>query len=650
MTMIASRVPRIATAVRARGLWWSAALIVYVACTYGVARGSYYDQGLVLVAASFAMLALSLDMAAGMLGMYSLGHAGLFAIGAYGTTIMQGHGYSVFVALPLVMLGAAVVGLVIGALSIRVSGLYFAIATLIFTIVINVLLSHLTITGGYQGLPGPNFPSFPPSIAGLGTSLVWAVSACLLVTVAVIWSIRGSAFYPILLTVRDSEPLAATAGVRTAMTRILMFGLSSAIAGLAGWAFAFQGFITPGQFNSTASINVFVMVILGGINTGLGPIVGAAFISLFPVLVSINPLWQEILFGAIFIAVIVFLPEGFVGLIARLGRRIQDRWRRPGRAALPAGDAPGVSVARPASTPVPVSSISNSRALEGPGAAVSADGARSVTVSRPASAPVRPPSTLNGPALEAHNVSFSYGGELRALDGVDLVVPSGTIHGLIGPNGSGKSTMVNLLSGLLRPQSGMITIYGRRVEQMAVWRRVGLGVMRTFQTAVMVKELTTSDNVSVGAYSRYPRIGLRSLAWPVIPSARRDSRVLAASAKEALRSVGLGSVWASSRVADVPHGVEQLTQLASACAGAPALLILDEPLAGLSSEEADHVAEILRSLRASGVTTIVIEHQTRFIFDICDDVTVLAAGKLVRSGTAAEVRNDPRVREVYLGQ
>ncbi|MBO0806934.1 MAG: branched-chain amino acid ABC transporter permease, partial [Actinobacteria bacterium] len=329
--------PRIVAPSRIRGAVSGAALIAYVACTYGVAHSSYYDQGLVLVAASFAMLALSLDMVAGMLGMYSLGHAGLFAIGAYGTTILQAkYGYSVFAALPLVMVCAAVAGLVIGALSIRVSGLYFAIATLIFTIVVNVLLSHLSITGGYQGLPGPDFPSFPQSLAGLGASLAWAVSICLLVTVAVIWSIRASAFYPVLLAVRDSEPLAATAGVRTAMTRILLFGLSSAIAGLAGWAFAFQGFITPGQFNSTASINVFVMVILGGINTRLGPIVGAAFISLFPVLVSINPLWQEILFGAIFIAVIVFLPEGFIGLLARIGRAVRDRWLRPGAAAAPA--------------------------------------------------------------------------------------------------------------------------------------------------------------------------------------------------------------------------------------------------------------------------------------------------------------------------
>jgi branched-chain amino acid transport system permease protein len=615
MTAIASQLPQVAGSARVRGAFWGIVLVAYVAATYGVAQSSAYNQGLVLVAASFAILALSLDLVAGMLGMYSLGHAGLFAIGAYGTTILSAdYGLNVFEALPLVMLGAALVGLVIGALSSRVSGLYFAIATLIFTIVVNVLLSHLQITGGFQGLPGPIFPDFPASLAGLGSSVVWATAAALLVTVAVIWSMRASAFYPVLLAVRDSEPFAAIAGVRTARTRILVFGLSSAIAALAGWAFSFQGFITPGQFNATASINVFVMIILGGINTRLGPIVGAVFISLFPVVVSINPLWQEILFGAIFIAVIVFLPEGFVGLLARTGRGVRDRWW-PGDRARATRDA------------------------------VSSGG-----LTLPADSEASPSAQPSGPALEARDIRFSYGGGLMALDGVDLVVRNGTIHGLIGPNGSGKSTLVNLLSGLLHPLSGTISIQGRQAEHMAVWRRVDLGVMRTFQTAVMVKELSTAGNIGIGLFSRYPRMGLRSLAWPAIPSARRDSKSIAGAAMDALRGVGLNARWASSRVADVPHGVEQLTQLAAACAGQPTLLLLDEPLAGLSAEEIDHVANILRSLREAGVTTIVIEHQTRFIFDICDDVTVLAAGTLVRSGTAAEVRNDPRVREVYLGQ
>jgi ABC-type branched-subunit amino acid transport system ATPase component len=163
----------------------------------------------------------------------------------------------------------------------------------------------------------------------------------------------------------------------------------------------------------------------------------------------------------------------------------------------------------------------------------------------------------------------------------------------------------------------------------------------------MVKELTTRDNVELGLFSRFRWIGARSLAWPMVPSARRDARNMAAVATASLADVGLGETWARARVGDVPHGVEQLTQLAAACAGQPSILILDEPLAGLS---ADEVSAILRQLKARGVTIIVVEHQVRFIFDVCDDVTVLAAGELVKTGSAAAVRSDARVREVYLGQ
>ena len=139
------------------------------------------------------------------------------------------------------------------------------------------------------------------------------------------------------------------------------------------------------------------------------------------------------------------------------------------------------------------------------------------------------------------------------------------------------------------------------------------------------------------------------MVWPMVPSARRDSRHMTAMATASLGQVGLGQPWLRSRVADVPHGIEQLTQLAAACVSGPSILVLDEPLAGLSAGEVEEVAGIIRQLKARRVTIIVIEHQTRFIFEVCDYVTVLAAGELVKTGSATEVRADERVREVYLG-
>jgi branched-chain amino acid transport system permease protein len=142
----------------------------------------------------------------------------------------------------------------------------------------------------------------------------------------------------------------------------------------------------------------------------------------------------------------------------------------------------------------------------------------------------------------------------------------------------------------------------------------------------------------------------RSLIWPLLPGARRDHRQIREQAEAELVAVGLEPAWAAARVGDVPHGVEQLTQLAAAAVGKPQILILDEPLAGLSAGEVEHVSQILYELRRQGVTVIVIEHQTRFIFEVCDEVTVLAAGELVASGLAEEVRINDRVREVYLGK
>ena len=474
-----------------------------------------------------------------------------------------------------------------------------------------------------QGIAGPVFPDFPAGLAGLGSSVVWCVSLCLLVTLVVVWSIRSSPLYPVLLAIRDAEPFAAAAGVRTSAMKVGIFGLSAALAGMAGWAFSFLGFVSPGQFSWTVSVNILVMVILGGMNTRLGPILGAAFISAFPVVVSIDPFIQEVVFGCIFVAVIVFFPTGIMGVASAIARRL-----------------------RPAGAPIAVEAIEIADDVPIAYAPLAAD----VPLGADVPAQSRNADRSEEDALVCRSVVFSYLSGTRAVDGVDLAVRRGTIHGLIGPNGSGKSTLVNLISGQLTPDAGTIEVNGHAVQHLGAASRPGRGVMRTFQTAVLVKDLPARENVTIGLYGRVKHIPSRALIWPLIPSARRDHRDMREQARAALQSAGLDRRWAGALVADVPHGVEQLTQLAAACVGLPSILILDEPLAGLSATEVEQVSEILRRLQRDGVTVIVIEHQTRFIFEMCDDVTVLAAGQLVTTGRAADVRSNERVREVYLGQ
>jgi branched-chain amino acid transport system permease protein len=570
-------------------------IVAYLLFTLVIARGSLYGQSLVGTAACFAILAVSLDLVAGMTGLYSLGHAGLFACGAYATTLLNIHqGLSPLATLPVAILGTGAVGLVLGTLSLRVSGLVFAITTFIFTLVVGVLASDLSITGGLQGLEGPLFPSFPDRLAALGSSVTWCVLLALLLSVAIASSIRRSALYPVLLAIRDAEPFAAAAGVRTAATKIGMFGLSAALAGLAGWCFSFLGIVSPGQFSWNVSVSILVMVILGGINTTLGPVAGAAFVSMFPAYVNFSALWQELLFGALFVLVIVFFPEGLAGLIRRVTARL----------------------------PLPALTT------------------QVTSHEKPALAPGQPGEPV---AVHCNHVSFGYMKGLNVVRDVSLSVRAGTIHGLIGPNGSGKSTLVSLIAGQRRPDTGTITVNGTDLSRRGPHTRPRHGLTRTFQTAVLVKELTAAANVAVGMYSRVPHIALRKAA------------ALQAQATPALAQVGMGG-WAATRIAEVPHGVEQLTQLAAAMKGAgevgggSAVLVLDEPLAGLAPSEVDHVTDILRGFREQGGTVIVIEHQVRFVFDVCDEVTVLSAGSVVASGPATQVREDARVREVYLGQ
>ena len=293
-------------------------VIAYLIGTWAVAHANLDVQSLVLVAAVFGVLAISLDLVAGILGLYSLGQGGFFGIGAYLTAIaVNDLGTSPFLLLPIVIVVSGAAGVMIGAMSLRVSGLYFAITTFIFTLVLTVLATDMQVTGGTQGLLGPSFPDLPDSLAFLGAPVAWCILLALLIVVGLIWSLRRSPLYPVLLAIRDAEPFAEAAGVRTAYLKIGVFGISAAIAGAAGWLFSFLGVVSPGQFDWSVSLNILVMVLVGGINTTLGPLVGAAFVSMFPAIVNINPWLQEIIYGALSIAAITLFPAGIVGLIAR---------------------------------------------------------------------------------------------------------------------------------------------------------------------------------------------------------------------------------------------------------------------------------------------------------------------------------------------
>ncbi|MGH2849699.1 MAG: branched-chain amino acid ABC transporter ATP-binding protein/permease [Solirubrobacteraceae bacterium] len=600
---------------------WPRALaffVVFIAGTYLTAHSDLFVQGFLLVAAVFAILAVSLDLVAGMTGLYSLGHAGLFALGAYGTAILsQDYQINVFLLLPISVIGVGLVGLLIGVMSLRVSGLYFAVTTFVFTLVVATAVGQLGFTGGPEGIIGPIFPNFPSGLGGLGSSVAWCIMLALLVTVAIVWCIRQSPLYPVLLAIRDAEPFAAAAGVHTSHVKVGVIALSASMAGLAGWAFVFLGVVSPDQFTWSVAVNILVMVLLGGINTTVGPLIGAAIVSVYPAYVNISPLWQEVVIAAVFVVVVVAFPTGIVGigravwsLILRTAGRDAGRHVAPRVTRIAGvGDRPRVASAVP---------------------------------------PEADAGLTDDLAVECRGIRFHYVTGTNVLSDVDLAVRRGTLHGLIGPNGSGKSTLVSLIAGSLKPQSGTIRLNDAHVERLGPHARANIGVMRTFQSAVLVNELACRDNVVLGLYTRVPRIGMRASVWPTLPGARRELRTMRRRSDDALAWVGARD-WRTTAVGRAPHGVHQLTQVAAASVAGPRILILDEPFAGLSPTEVENLSSILVELRAAGVTVILIEHQTRVVFSLCDEVTVLNAGVVIAAGPSSEVLHNERVREVYLG-
>ncbi len=419
-----------------------------------------------------------------------------------------------------------------------------------------------------------------------------------------------------LLAIRDAERFAEAAGARTSHIKIGVFGVSAAMAGGAGWLFSFLGVVSPGQFDWAVSLNILVMVLIGGINTTLGPVIGAAFVSMFPALVNINPWLREMVYGALSILAVTLLPGGVMGLLKRVAAL--------GGGAISEGE-PTVSAVNRGEAPVEASLFRKF--------ASGSAGAAEAGVSEP------------GYAVECRGVQFSYGTGLMVLRNVDLAVRRGDIHGLIGPNGSGKSTLANVIAGRLQPLAGATLIKGVRVDGASPSKRAALGMRRTFQAAELVRELTPIQNVMVGLFNLKPRIIQRAAFWPLLQSGRRDLAWMEGRSREAL-----AGAWVGRAIGDVPHGIEQLTQLASVCVAGPDIIVLDEPATGLSAREVDHLAEILAHLKRQGVTMIIIEHQTRFLFPLCDRVTVLNAGEVILTGTAEEVRAHPVVRQVYLGE
>ncbi|HTO12205.1 MAG TPA: branched-chain amino acid ABC transporter ATP-binding protein/permease [Candidatus Binatia bacterium] len=577
------------------------------------------------------VVAGGLNVLAGLTGQISLGHAGLYAIGAYTAALAATRlGLGFWTALPLAVVVTAIIGAAVALAALRLSGPYLAMVTIAFGIIVEgALVEWVALTGG----PGGIFDIPKPRLAGVPLALsryYWLVAAAAALALLLTRNLARSAWGRALVAVRDSELAAESLGLFAYRVRTTAFTLSAAFAGAGGALFAFlNGYLSPDSFTLQTSILFLLTVLFGGLGTVAGPLVGAVALVLLPELMHQFVEYRLILYGSLLLLSVYFLPRGVVGALARR--------RGVGSAAAGAAAAGGSPGPRPGRGPGPPP------ATAAPAAAGPRGGDFVERAHRPEHTEAGGgPAVLHSVVLQLTGVTKSFGG-VRALDGVTLAVRAGTIHSLIGPNGAGKTTLVNLVSGFDRPDGGTIELFGEPVGGRSAVRIARRGLARTFQTPQLFEELAVLDNVLVAATG--PRLGWLAAA---LAGAGGDAAATRARADDALAAVGLGE-WAATPAADLPFGHRRRLEIARALAAGARVLMLDEPAAGLAPAEIEALDALLSRLRAAGLTVVLIEHHVELVMAISDRVTVLDEGRVIAEGAPAAVQRDPAVLAAYLG-
>ncbi len=558
----------------------------------------------------FILLGLGFNVLLGYTGLVSFGHGAYFGLAAYAGSLVQIH-LTGGVGLPILagLLFGTGTGAVIGFLIMRKRGVYFALLTLAFTQMFFFIVYRWTaVTGGESGLGGVQRPAVRiPGVGllNLGNAVVYYhfVLVVVLVGAYLIWRIVHSPFGRVLEAIRENEQRAIFVGYNTKAYKFTAFVISCAATSLAGILYALLiRFVYPETVHVNFSGEILAMTVVGGMRHFLGPAVGAGFFIFFRDFLSAYTENWLVVFGALFMLFILLSPEGICGLAERIAE-----WLGLGRGA----NYPAVPP-RPAANPAPAG---------GPLGGAGGQAAR------------------QEPALVCRGLRKGFGA-LRAVDGVDLAVRGGALHSIIGPNGAGKTTLFNCVTALFPTDGGQVTFEGADVTRLPPHALVRRGLARSFQIISLFHSLPVFENVRIAVQAR-SRHRFSLVVWA------DDLADINAETWQLLDDLGLAEK-AAMPADSLSHGDQRLLEIGIALATRPRLLLLDEPLAGLSAAERTRIAALIRRL-AGRITVVLIEHDIDRVLALSDRLSVLHQGRLIAEGTPEEIQRNPEVQAAYLG-
>ena len=583
-------------------------LVVFLAALF-VMVGPYvldrYTVNILIRSFLYAVAVLTVDVLWGYTGILTFGQSAFFGIGAYAAGLMFTHiGFGPGEALVAIILGVGVamaVAWLVGWVSFwhRATPFYVAVITLVLPIIVVQLLysNPQKLTGSSSGLVG--FPSFFLSVEGW----FWIAGGLVIIFTTIAWQFVNSNFGKVLIAIRENEDRCLYLGINTTRIKTGLLMAGAAIAAIAGYCYAgFTVVVAPEIAGFVFGTELVIYTALGGRGTLIGPVIGAIFIDLTSAYLSGNlPFVWKLIVGAIFVTVIVLLPQGVAPLIARWVRAVIDQFKKN-------------SFGPKDSTPVQQlhSLEHNERTPQ--------------------------PKTDKAP-LRIEGLSRNYG-SLRVLSDITLEARGSEIVSIVGPNGAGKTTLMRCISNGFEPTGGRVWVNDVEVGRIAPHSVVKLGVGRSFQNTSLFASLTVGECLRLARF-RLSRPSMFSY---------QTNLGLPEAALHILTATGLAEQL-NEKVINLPHGLKRALELSMVLATEPTILLLDEPTAGLTKTERSLIGDILVNLaRRDGLCILLIEHDLDFVRDISSRIVVLHQGKLLLDGTVEDVVSSDLVRAIYSGE